>query len=335
MHLSGCASLAVLVSMTAACAKATPPAAGSPPAGPRCPLDAPTRTDAHRPQVVAPGWQDPQPLGTSVNTSCPEDAIEISRDGQSLFFFFTTRPLADLPPEEYFSLRNGTYRAMRLDGPEDFGEPVRLDLGKGAEGSLDGELSFSPDGQTVYFHSLRAENTGYQQNPPTDDFLDIYVAEWLDGQPGPARNLGQPVNSASPDGEHALHPDGTTLFFTSSRPGGLGGNDIWTSTSEGGVWSEPANLGEPVNSASGELQPAFTQDGVAMYFTSDRDPEVGPAIYRSILGAEGRSSPELVIRGIVGEPSLTADGAILYFVHVLTDANGVFDADVWYTLRSP
>jgi Tol biopolymer transport system component len=284
---------------------------------------------------MAPGWGAPQPVGPSVNTPCPEDAIEISRDGQGLFFFFTTRPLADLAPAEYFSPTNGTYRAMRSSGPGEFGEPVRLDLGQGSEGSLDGELSFSPDGQTVYFHSLRAENTGYQQNPPTDDFLDIYVTQWLNGEAGPARNLAQPVNSPYPDGEHALHPDGATLYFTSPRPGGMGGNDIWTSTLAGGVWSQPVNLGDPVNSASGELQPAFTQDGTTMYFTSDRDPEVGPAIYRSIHGAEGWSSPELVIRGIVGEPSLTGDGSILYFVHVLTDANGVFDADVWYTLRSP
>ena len=39
--------------------------------------------------------------------------------------------------------------------------------------------------------------------------------------------------------------------------------------------------------------------------------------------------------GIVGEPSLTADGRTLYFVHVLTDGNGVFDSDVWYSERRP
>ena len=36
-----------------------------------------------------------------------------------------------------------------------------------------------------------------------------------------------------------------------------------------------------------------------------------------------------------GEPSLTADGRTLYFVHVLTDAVGPFDADVWLSERLP
>jgi Tol biopolymer transport system component len=39
------------------------------------------------------------------------------------------------------------------------------------------------------------------------------------------------------------------------------------------------------------------------------------------------------MRGIVGEPSLTADGHRLYFVHVLTDSAGIFDADVWVASR--
>ncbi|HET7009469.1 MAG TPA: hypothetical protein VFI11_01735 [Anaerolineales bacterium] len=200
---------------------------------------------------------------------------------------------------------------------------------------MDGELSFSPDGRRVYFHSLRADNTGYRQDPPADDFLDIYVAEVSADEAGPGRNLGSPVNSPFPDGEHALHPDGVTLYFASPRPGGLGGADIWTSTLTGGTWSEPVNLGAPINSPGDELQPAFAADGNTMYFTSNRLADVGAAIFRSARVGEGWSEPELVVRGIVGEPSLTADGSLMYFVHVLTDAAGVFDADVWYSLRSP
>ena len=327
--------LAGLGTAMAACSTGAVPGPTEATSVERCSMPASSRVDSHRPETVVPDWGDPQPLSSSVNTPCPEDAIEISRDGRTLYFFFTTAPLAELKPDEIFSERNGTYLTTRLGGPGDFGQATRLDLGAGAQESLDGELSFSPDGRTVYFHSLRSSNTGYQQTPPTDDFLDIYVADVSGGTVGPARNLGEPVNSPFPDGEHALHPDGMTLFFASSRPGGLGGNDLWMSILSEGGWSQPLNLGEPVNSASGEIQPAFTQDGATMYFTSDRDPEVGAAIYRSTRRGEVWSTPELVIRGIVGEPSLTADGSLLYFVHVLTDSTGVFDADVWYSPRTP
>ena len=102
---------------------------------------------------------------------------------------------------------NGTYRAIRLGGPTEFGDPVFYDLGQGVDGSLDGELSFTPDGSQVYFHSLRSTNTGYQQSPPTDDFLDIYGADLAGGLPGPGRNLGEPVNSASSELQPAFTAD--------------------------------------------------------------------------------------------------------------------------------
>jgi Tol biopolymer transport system component len=199
---------------------------------------------------------------------------------------------------------------------------------------LDGELSFSPDGRKVYFHSLRPTNTGYQQEPPVNDFLDIYVADLVAGLPGRGRNLGPPLNSPYPDGEHAIHPDGVSLYFTSSRPGGLGQSDIWVSVWNGIAWSPPLNLGEPVNSPVNDMQPTFTSDGNTMYFASDRNPSIGMAIYRSKRVGASWSQPELVISGMAGEPSITADGTYLYFVHVLQDADGVFDADVWVSQRS-
>ena len=301
----------------------------------RCQKPAHTRVDANSPQAMVPDWGQPVRLSSPVNTPCPEDAIEISSDGQTLYFLSTTDVLAALSPAQFFAPENGTYQASRAGSPTDFGEPVRFDLGQGADGSLDGELSFAPDGSRVYFHSLRATNTGYLQSPPTDDFLDIYVADIVGGLPGPGRNLGSPVNSAYPDGEHAIHPDGVSLYFTSSRPGGLGGNGLWISAWDGASWSSPLNLGEPIDSAGSELQPAFTSDGNTMYFASDRDASDGMAIYRSNRVGDAWSAPELVMQGLAGEPSLTADGKYLYFVHVLSDAEGIFDADVWVSERLP
>lgn len=293
------------------------------------------RKDSHTPEVMVSDWEQPRRLGPPVNTPRPEDAIEISPDGKRLFFMYAKDLLENMSPKEMLSRPNGTYVATRIGGPTDFSKPVFYDLGKGTSQSLDGELSFSPDGTKVYFHSVRAKNTGYQQDPPKDDFLDIYVADIVDGVPTPARNLGPPVNSVYPDGEHAIHPDGVTLYFTSSRPGGLGKNDIWVSRQDGTSWSNPVNLGNPINSDKNDLQPAFTSDGNTMYFSSDRNPRIGMAIYRSKRIGKSWTKPELVMKGIVGEASITADGKYFYFVHVLTDANVVFDADVWVSERKP
>ncbi|RJR26758.1 MAG: hypothetical protein C4574_06795 [Candidatus Latescibacterota bacterium] len=331
---SSLALAASLLAISAGCStEETADPKPQPPPVPLCEKIGTQRVDAVTPAVVVPDWGEPRRLGAPVNTPCPQDAIEIARDGSCLYVMYTEDVLENMPPERILARRNNTYRLRRIGGPGEFGEPEYYDLGKGTTASLDGELSFSPDGNEVYFHSLRSTNQGYLIDPPADDFLDIYVAGVADGEPGPGRNLGLPPNSIHPDGEHALHPDGASLYFGSHRPGGAGGADIWISTREGNVWSEPANLGSPVNSFANDYQPAFTADGDTMYFASGRNPLIGMAIYRSVRDGAGWGDPQLVIRGLVGEPSLTADGRLLYFVHVLSDAEGNYDSDVWYCER--
>jgi hypothetical protein len=301
---------------------------------PVCRKTSTNRIDARTPETMVPDWEQPVRLGAPVNTLCPQDAIEIAPDGSFLYVMYTEDVLENMTPEQTLARYNNTYRLKRIGGPDEFGEPEFYDLGKGASQSFNGELSFSPDGRAVYFHSLRASNQGYLQNPPTDDFLDIYVADIVDGAPGPGRNLGPPVNSVYPDGEHAMHPDGVTLYFASRRPGGAGGADIWTSAFEGGTWSDTANLGWPINTLADDYQPTFTADGDTMYYASGRNPIIGMAIYRSVRDGSAWGDPELVIRGLAGEPALTADGRLLYFVHVLSDALGTYDADVWLCRRA-
>jgi hypothetical protein len=303
------------------------------PLHPQCNKAGPLPSDDNTPQTVVSDWSRPVRLGAPINNACPQDAIEISADGQYLYFMFTTDVLDSMPTEEILSAENNTYRAKRIGGPGEFDEPVYYNLAKGTAGSLDGELSFVADGSRVYFHSNRPENLGYNASPAVPDFLDIYVADIVNGEPGPGRNLGSPPNSIYPDGEHAIHPDGVTLYLTSLRPGGFGGSDIYRSTLDGGSWSEPVNLGSPINTLADELQPCFTADGDTMYFTSSRNPAIGTAIYRSHRVDSAWTTPELVIRGIAGEPSLTADGQLLYFVHVVTHDGVIIDADVWYCQR--
>ncbi len=281
------------------------------------------------PIVLIDGWSNPVMLSEPVTDSCPNDAIEISRDGNTLYFFWS--PTVGGTYAELLHIHTGTYYATKVgDDPGVFSEPRFYDLQKGAkDGSVDGVPSFTPDKDFVYFHSTRSDNLGYQQTPPVDDYLDIYKAPIINGEPGPAVNLGEPINSIYLDGEHSLSPDGSKLYITSDRPGGLGGPDIWVSENIDGVWSEPVNLEAPINSDSWDGQPGFAaNEPNIMYFVSRRDG--ASSIYRSIYNGTNWSEPEMIITGYVGEPSLTADGKLLYFVHVLVDDEGVFGSNIWY-----
>ncbi|WP_048825450.1 OmpA family protein [Hymenobacter sp. DG25B] len=72
-----------------------------------------------------------------------------------------------------------------------------------------------------------------------------------------------------------LSPDGKTLYFASSRTGGLGGNDLYKATlEEGNRFATPENLGDKINTAGNENFPAVAPDGT-LYFSSDGHPGLG------------------------------------------------------------
>lgn len=88
-----------------------------------------------------------------------------------------------------------------------------------------------------------------------------------DGSWSQPKNLGQLFKSPHYS-FHApfLAPDGVTLYFTSNRPGGLGSNDIWMCRRLDDTWqnwSEPVNLGPPINTSEWETD--FTLDATGQY----------------------------------------------------------------------
>ncbi len=278
-------------------------------------------------------WGAPQKLGPSINTDCPEDDPEISDDGQMLFYFWSPEEGAD--DSEILTGTTGVYYASRTGGPGEFGESRFLDLRKNTlVGAGDGHPRLAAAAGKIFFHSVRAENTGYQVPEPTDDYLDVYVADLAGTDASPARNLGTAVNSVYRDGEPEVSSDGTRLYFTSDRPDvGLGNYDIYYSEHSGGQWSSAVDVGAPINSPGNDTQPAFAAgDPNTMYFVSDRD-GLGICIYRSHFDGSVWETPVRVIEGQVGSPSLTADGSLLYFVHVQTDDtpdDPIFGADIYY-----
>jgi len=75
---------------------------------------------------------------------------------------------------------------------------------------------------------------------------------------------GEDFTSSHP----AFSTDGQCIFFTSDRPGGVGGMDLYKSCREGEGWSTPMNLGAPINTTGNELFPYAGADG-NLYFSSN------------------------------------------------------------------
>jgi hypothetical protein len=69
-------------------------------------------------------------------------------------------------------------------------------------------------------------------------------------------------------GHPAINPEGTIIYFSSNRPGGYGGSDLYRSEYNNGKWSEPVNAGPQINTTGNELFPSLDMDGT-LYFSSD------------------------------------------------------------------
>jgi hypothetical protein len=124
-----------------------------------------------------------------------------------------------------------------------------------------GHPNVSPDGKKLCFASNRPGGLGGR---------DIWVCAATRSGWGPPKNLGSEINSASDEYYPFYHQNGK-LYFTSNRPGGHGGFDIYWSMEVNGRWMPPQRLDSPINSKADDY--AYTSDSTDRhgYFSSTRN----------------------------------------------------------------
>jgi hypothetical protein len=123
-----------------------------------------------------------------------------------------------------------------------------------------GQPSVSSDGRYLYFSS---------DMPGGQGGSDLFYCESVNGVWSDPVNLGPDVNSSANENYPFIHPSGK-LYFTSNRPGGMGGLDVYFSIKNGGNWETPVRLSEPVNSSSDDFALVALPDLQKGYFSSNR-----------------------------------------------------------------
>ncbi|HEX6626461.1 MAG TPA: hypothetical protein VF105_00775 [Gemmatimonadaceae bacterium] len=120
--------------------------------------------------------------------------------------------------------------------------------------------------------ALAVFSCGPQSDAPSVIGLRMQAQRFANSEWSTPINVGAPVNSAAGEMNAALSPDGLSLYVTSNRAGGLGGNDIWVSRRDCDecAWGAPLNLGAPVNGPGAEAGPRLSIDGHLLFFQSDR-----------------------------------------------------------------
>ncbi len=186
-------------------------------------------------------------------------------------------------------------------GLKNMGTGINTDTGWEAQPTL------SADGNTLY----------YTANRPTTRDNDIMVAQRKeDGTWGDAVPFDV-VNTAGKDKSPFLHQDSETLYFVSScsdKRKGFGGLDIFFMRKENGEWTEPKNIGYPINTKEDEIGLIVSTDGKLAYYASKIDK--GWDIYSFELYEQARPKNVAILKGELkddkGQPVKDATVEVAY-----------------------
>ena len=138
---------------------------------------------------------------------------------------------------------------------------------------------------TVYFFTWRRAGTRGD---------DIWYSRCIDGEYQEAKRLPCPINTDFIEYDPYVAPDESFLIFGSDRPGGFGNSDNYICfQKEDGSWTNPINLGHPLNSSSWDLCANGTPDGKYFFFKSGRKTDVDKGSIGKTSGEEPAEDSDL------------------------------------------
>jgi len=193
-------------------------------------------------------WQQPEQLGSNINTERHDACVGLSADGEVLYLFRTS---ADLISGDLFMSEKG----------EDGWGKLELIPGEVNSPAIETSASLSSDDGAIYFSSNREGGFGG---------MDLYrVLKLPTGEWSKAQNLGPTINTPYDEDSPFIHADKKTLYFISRGHNTMGGYDIFESElAADGLWSEPKNIGYPINSLANDMNFVMSADKLTGYYTS-------------------------------------------------------------------
>ena len=197
-------------------------------------------------------WGPAQNIGEPVNSPLNEAALVMSEDGKTLYLYRGGKSHGDT----YLSEDKGN----KWSKPKKVSSHLR-------SGGHESSVSITEDGHTMYLVSDRGD--------AGEGGRDIYFSRKDDkGKWEHPLNLGPVINTPYDEEGVFISPDGKKLYFGSKGHNSMGGFDLFLSENDSGNWSEPVNLGFPVNSPADDL--FFVQrDSITGYLSSNREGGIG------------------------------------------------------------
>ncbi|MCX6292611.1 MAG: hypothetical protein NT126_12750 [Bacteroidetes bacterium] len=196
-------------------------------------------------------WSKAKSVGAALNSEWDEESVNLSADGNTIIAYFdNSEGTGDLA---YATLKGKTWQKSTLFSPVINSKEIE------SAGSI------SLDGSTLYFASERKDSKGKS---------DLYMSKRKEnGDWGTPANLGAAINTKYDEDAPFISMDGKTLYFSSKGHNSMGGYDVFRSVYDesSGSWSEPVNIGYPVNNADDNLFFSMTGDQRTAYVAAWRE----------------------------------------------------------------
>lgn len=238
-------------------------------------------------------------LGSKINSKYSDNSPVLSADETELIFTSrrqgSTGRLLDREEKFYEDI----YYSSRKSKLDEWSEPLKMENGINTN-YHDASIGLSPDGQELYIYRDGEGHNG-----------DILVS-YLKGNTWTTPvMLNSNINSTSWESSACVSPDKKTLYFSSDRPGGMGGSDIYMAERDDqNNWIKVKNLGPNVNTPNDEDAPYIHPDGRTLFFSSKGHENMGG--YDIFMSTFDRATNSFNKTENIGYPISTADDDIFF-----------------------
>jgi outer membrane protein OmpA-like peptidoglycan-associated protein/YHS domain-containing protein len=230
-------------------------------------------------------WTSPTSL--NLNTSGHDASIQLYDNDTKLLLYRSTKD-GDI----FISQKEG----YKWGDPKPFTEINSRDF--------ESDAFVSPDGKTVYFATNHYKKFG--------DMDIYYITKNEDGSWSKHKEMEGEINTEGDEDAPFITPDGKTLYFSSRGHKGMGGFDVFKSKMQpDGSWSDPVNLGYPINTPDDDVYFYYAASDDRAYIASYRDGGYGEKDIYCVTPLEN-----VIVYGKVTEDKTgkAIDGAQISFV---------------------
>ncbi len=220
----------------------------------------------------------PKNMGPSINTENGEYFPGLTLDNKNFYFTRLVGSNERRMQEDFYVSTALTDSTWSVATPMPY--PVNTP-------DNEGTISVTSDGKFIFYTACNRLNE--RGEPQGQGSCDLYFSIYNGGKWSNPVNLGIPINSGSWESQPSISSDGLTIYFTSARPGGFGGMDLYMSKFKDGRFDLPINLGPEINTAGNEAAPFIHFDDNTLYFSSNGLLGLGNMdIFMSKKGPDGK-----------------------------------------------